>query len=134
MKRRCSLALRLALCSLLASSVLACANKNVTPDTPRAAAAITADAIVIRVNELQAAVIQACGPALTCQPNSLSTALARDIVQTSIDLRTTLKAVPSGWQTTVKTAWAQAKPRFAGIMNAAIIAALSAVDALIGGL
>jgi hypothetical protein len=108
--------------------------KTVTPETPRAAAALTADAIVIRVNELQAAVIQACGPAVTCAPNTLSTNLARDLVQTTIDLRTTLKAVPDGWQATVRTAWTQAQPRFAGITHPAIQAALAAVNALIGSL
>lgn len=111
----------------------ACAPK-VTPETPKAAAAITADAIVVRVNELQAAVIQACGPERTCAPNTISTALADDIVRTSISLRTTLKAVPNGWQETVKTAWTQAKPRFAGITNPAIAAALTGVDTIIGGL
>lgn len=129
------LVLWLVLAALLSTTPLtsACAKKN-TGATPTASAAITADAIVIRVNELQATVIQACGPAPACQPNSLSTILARDIVQACIDLRTTLKAVPAGWQATVKAAWAQARPRFASVTNVAILAALSAVDVAIGGL
>ncbi len=109
-------------------------SQNPTPATPLAAQALTADAIVVRVNEVQASVIQACGPAVTCQPGSLSTTLARDIVQTCIDLRTTLRAVPDGWRATVKTGWAQAKPRFAGITNPLIVTAISALDAAIGGL
>lgn len=129
-------ALVLALCALLTSTVLTgegCAGK-VTGSTPIATAALQADAIVIRVNELQATVIQACGPAPTCQPNSLPTPLARDIVSTCIDLRTTLKTVPAGWQASVKVAWAQARPRFAAVTNPAILAALSVVDVTIGGL
>lgn len=130
-------ALVLAFCALLTSTILtsgACTHKN-TGATPTASAAITADAIVIRVNELQATVIQACGPAAVCQPSSgISTILARDIVQASIDVRTTLKAVPAGWQATVKTAWTQARPRFNSVTNPAILAALAAVDILIGGL
>jgi hypothetical protein len=127
-KRRFALALVVLLLALPA-----CAGK-VTGATPIATSALQADAIVIRVNELQATVIQACGPAPTCQPNSLDTALARDLVQTCLDLRTTLKAVPAGWQGTVRTAWTQARPRFAAVTNPAILAAVSAVDVILGGL
>lgn len=125
----------LALVALLGTSpgLAGCAKKT-TGATPTAEAAIVADSIVIRVNELQATVIQACGSGPTCQPNSLSTMLARDLVQTCIELRTTLKAVPAGWQATVKTAWQQARPRFAGVTNSAILVALAAVDAAMGGL
>lgn len=118
----------------LALSIGSACASHVTPETPRAAAAITADAIVVRINELQAAVIQACGPARTCAPNTISTALADDIVRTSIDLRTTLKSVPNGWQQTVKAAWSQARPRFAAITDPVIVAALAGVDTIIGGL
>jgi len=91
-----------------------------------------ADAVVIRVNELQAATIQYCGPAPTCAPGTIDTQLARQIVETSIALRQTLKAVPAGWQASVKAAWKQARPRFAAIQNPAIVAALAAVDLVIG--
>lgn len=123
----------LPLVCLLVFSAPAC-NKKVTGATPIAQAAITADAVVIRVNELQAATIQYCGPAPTCAPGTIDTQLARQIVETSIALRQTLKAVPSGWQATVKQAWAQARPKFASVQNPAIVAALSAVDLVIGSL
>lgn len=123
----------LPLLCLLVFGAPAC-NKKVTGATPIAQAAITADAVVVRVNELQAATIQYCGPAPQCAPGTLDTALARQIVQTSIALRQTLKAVPSGWQATVKAAWAQARPKFATVTNPAIVAALAAVDIVIGGL
>jgi hypothetical protein len=110
-----------------------CAGKRVGA-TPVAQAAITADAVVLRVNELQATVIDACGPAPQCRPGSLDTALARLIVQTAIDLRSTLKVVPAGWQATVKAAWAQAHPKFAGVTNPVILAAIVSVDVMIGGL
>lgn len=109
-------------------------SKKVTPETPRAGVALVADAIVVRVNELQATVIQACGPQATCAPNTISTPLARDIVQTCIDLRITLKSIPDGWQATVRAAWTRAKPRFAAVTNPAIQAAIVAVDALLGSL
>ncbi len=108
--------------------------KHVTGATPVAQAAITADAVVIRVNELQAATIQFCGAAPQCTPGTIDTATARLIVQTSIDLRQTLRAVPAGWQATVKQAWAQARPKFASVTNAAILAAMSALDLAIGAL
>jgi len=129
--RRISLVL--ALIALLTSTILTGCAKKVTGDTPRAQSALTADAIVIRVNELQATVIQICGPQPVCAPE-ISTPLARDIVQTCIDLRTTLKAVPQGWLATIRQAWIQARPRFSAVTNVAVQAALSAVDALIGGL
>ncbi len=123
----------LLVCVLGFGSTAASCPKKVTGDTPIATAALTADAIVIRVNELQATVIQACGSAPQCQPNSLSTPLARDLVQTCIDLRTTLKAVPAGWQATARAVWQQARPRFAPVTNPAIVAALTAVDVYLGG-
>ena len=114
--------------------VLSGCAKNVVPENPSAAAAIGADAVVIRVNEVQAATIQYCGPAPTCAPGTLDTNLARTLVQTCIDLRATLKSVPDGWKASVKTTWATARPRFASITNPAIVAALSALDLAIGAL
>jgi hypothetical protein len=108
--------------------------KKVTGATPVAQAALNADAVVIRVNELQAATIQYCGPAPQCALGTLDTALARQIVQTTIDLRQVLKAVPAGWQATVKQAWAQARPKFQAVTNPAIVAALAAVDLAVGAL
>lgn len=122
----------LLLCVLLVSAP-ACA-KKVTGATPVANAALAADAVVIRVNELQAATIQYCGPAPQCAPGTIDTQLARLIVSTSIDLRQTLKAVPAGWQATVKQAWAQARPKFATVTNPAIVAALAALDLAVGAL
>lgn len=124
---------RLIVIVVLLLSGAGCAH-HVTGDTPKATAALTADAIVIRVNELQATVIQACGPAPTCQPNSLDTNLARQIVQACIDARVTLKAVPTGWQATLKAGWSQERARLATVTNPAIVAALAAVDVAIGGL
>lgn len=119
---------------LLCLLAFAGCNKQVTGATPMANAAIAADAVVIRVNELQAATIQYCGPAPQCAPGTIDTQLARQIVETSIALRQTLKAVPAGWQATVKSAWKQARPKFASIQNPAIVAALAAVDLAVGAL
>ncbi len=114
------------------TTVGACA--KITPETPKAAAAIKADAVVVRVNELQAAIIDYCGPAPQCAPGTIDTNVARDVVKTMIDVRKVLKTVPQGWQMSVKEAWTVAKTRLAGVTNPAIVAALAAGDALIGGL
>jgi len=122
----------------LGLAVSSCA--KVTPATPKAAAAIKADEVVLRVNELQAATITACWPdgvpKADCVPGGISTAAARELVKAAIDVRTTAKAVPEGWQATVKTAWAQARPRITalGTLPPAVMIALQLVDALIGGL
>ncbi len=129
MKCLCALSLVLAL-----SVLPACGGARVVGATPTAQAALTADAIVIRVNELQATVIEACGPMPQCQPGSVDTRLARDIVQACIDVRKTLRSVPSGWRETARAGWTQARARFGTVTNPAIIAALAAVDIAIGGL
>ncbi len=113
---------------------LSACSHNVTSDTARGTAALRADAVVIRINEVQAAVIQACGPGPECAPNTIPTNAAREIVKACIDLRTAARSVPDGWQATVKTLWATAKPKIIGLNNAVITAAASAADALIGGL
>ncbi len=134
MSRLVSIVLAVVLSALgMGASLSGCSHK-VTGATPIASAALAADAVVIRINELQATVIDACGPAPMCRAGSLDTALARDIVQACIDIRTTLRAVPTGWQTTVKAGWQQARARFGSVTNVAILAALGLVDVAIGGL
>lgn len=125
---------RLAVTLVLLTVLSACA--KITPETPKAAAAITADAVVVRVNELQAVVIDYCGlaPDGLCLPGTIQTSTAREVIKGCIDLRTVLKAVPAGWQATAKASWAQLKLRLAGVSNQGVIAAMAALDVLIGGL
>ncbi len=127
--RRILLALALALAILPG-----CASKKLTPETPVAAAALKADAVVIRVNELQASVIEACGPAPECQPNSIPTATAREAVKAMIDIRTVLRTTPAGWQATVKSTWAQVKQRLGSVTNPAILSAVALVNAAVEAL
>jgi hypothetical protein len=121
---------------VLALSILpltGCAHKTVGA-TPVGQAALNADAVVVRVNEFQAAVIQYCGPGPSCAPNTIATPLFREVIQACISARTVLKSVPAGWQASVKATWAELKPKLAGITNVAIQAAFSAADALIRSL
>jgi len=128
MQRKTRLVVTLALLTVLG----ACA--KVTPETPKAGAAIKADAVVVRVNELQAAVIDYCGPAPQCAPGTIDTNTARDVIKALIEVRSVLKASPNGWQASAKAGWAVAKARLVGITHPAILAAVAAADVLIGGL
>lgn len=123
---------------MLAMAPIRCA--KVTPETPKAAAAIRSDEVVLRAKELQAATITACWPDGTmraeCAPGGISTPSARELVKVTIDVATVAKAVPAGWQASIKASWLQAKPRILalGPLPQAVQIALGVVDALIGGL
>jgi hypothetical protein len=121
---------------IVALTILPGCAKKLTPATPVAAAAMKADAVVIRVNELQAAVIEFCGlgSAAECQPNTIPTATAREIVKGLIDVRATLRAVPAGWQATVKATWARVKARLSTVTNPAVLSAMALVNAAVEGL
>lgn len=127
---------RLALVVVLLAGSAACGHPNQTPATPRAAALIRADDVVLRVNELQATIIEWCaaGTGATCQPGTIDTALARRLVSACLDVRRVARSAVDGWPAAVRTAWATAKTKFAGIANPLVVAAVAAVDALIGGL
>lgn len=125
---------RLPLLLVLLLVLPGCLGSKNTPATPGAAAAMKADEVVIRVNELQAVLSDACGPQPECQPGSLPTATFREALKAFTTIRTTLRSVPDGWRATVQSAWRDAKGRLQGLTNPAILAALGLVDALIGGL
>ena len=137
-QKRLYVLLSLAQCALVLSLVIACA--KVTPETPKAAAAIKADEVVLRAKELQSAAITACWPdgvmKAECAPNGISVMAAREIVKVTVDVATVAKASPEGWRPTVKSAWTQAKPRILalGPFPQAVQIAIGVVDALMGGL
>jgi len=123
---------------ILALAASACA--KVTPETPKAATAIKADEVLLRVKELQSAVLAACWPdgvmAPACVPGGISTPAMREFVKATIDVAQVSKAVPVGWQATVKASWLRAKPRILalGPFPSAVQIALGVVDTLIGSL
>ena len=103
-------------------------HRPITLTTPQGQTAYTADQIVVRVNELMNA-------AITAEANgSLPRPAARKIVTFAVDADKTLAATPAGWQTTLKTAWAAAKPDIGTPSNIVIVSLLAAVDAAIGSL
>lgn len=102
----------------------------VSVTTAQGKAAFTADQVVVRVNELQNAAIQA--EAVGAVP----TATTRRIISFCVDADRTLAATPSGWQQTVTVAWAAAKKELGSITNPAVVAAMGGVDvalATLGG-
>ncbi len=113
---------------ILALTLLApvVAASNCTPPptivTPQGKTAYTADQIAIRVNELEAAAIQANAT------GGLPVATTRIVVKFTVSADKILKDVPSGWQTAVATAWTQTKQQLAGVTNPNVVAAISAVD------
>lgn len=94
--------------------------------TPQGQAAYKADQIVTRVNELQNAAIAAN----TSQ--QLSTDATRLIVEFCVGADKTLAQTPNGWQATVTIGWASLKASLPVITNPAVLAAIGAVDVLLG--
>lgn len=113
--------------SVAGACLMACAPKPVTITTPAGATAFTADQAVVRVNELMNAAIQAN------TSGALDTPTTRIIVTFAVDADTVLSKTPTGWQATVKSAWALAQPKI-HTTNPTITLALAAADAAIQGL
>lgn len=110
---------------LLALTTVGCIKQPpATLVTQRGRDAYYADQIVLRVNELQSATIEA-------QPRGLPLATARIIVQACIDANYTLRSVPAGWQATLRAGWREAKVKIIGLDDPLIMSAIAAVDALI---
>lgn len=106
---------------ILALSGAAC-SPPVTVQTTAGKAAFTADQVVLRVNELQAAAIQANAN------GALPTATTRLIVEFAVGADKTLKEAPNGWQATVSKAWAETKGKLPPITNPAISAAVQSFE------
>lgn len=110
---------------LLFSLAPACAPKP--PNlTPAGQAAYTADQVAVRVNELLNATIAAESQGL------LPTPQARTIIRFVAAAEPTLRAAPAGWAATLQTAWRGTKTQLPTITNPAIIAAMAAVDVVLG--
>ena len=116
--KRWLLVLSLAACS-------ACAPKSI--QTPQGQAAYTADQIVIRLNELQNAAIQANGA------GALSEDVTRKIVTFVVAADQTSQSAPLGWRATVTTGWQQLKLSVnPSSLPASLQSAFYAVDLVLG--
>lgn len=116
------------LAPLVFALVLVACSRPTTIVTPQGKAAYTADQIVLRINNLQNAAIQAE------QTGGLSTDTTRTIVEFAVSADRTLKSVPSGWQQTVSAAWAETKKKLPPITNPALLAAIDSVDLVLAAL
>ncbi len=103
-----------------------CASAPATVTTAAGKQAYAADQVVIRVNELMNAAIAAQ------QQQALSTATTRVIVKFAVAADQTLAAVPTGWQASLQAAWLATKKQLPPITNSAILAAMGAVDLVLG--
>jgi hypothetical protein len=95
--------------------------------TPQGQVAFTADQIIVRVGELQNAVLQANAN------KALDDATTKTVVTWTTAAARILKTTPSGWQATLFSGWKAVKPQIP-TNNPAIALAVGAVDALVGGL
>ncbi len=118
--------LLLILCLALTPVTLACHPPSTIVTQP-GKIAFTADQVVIRVNELQKAAVQANAS------GALDTANTRIIVEFSVAADKVLKATPSGWQATVKALWLQAAPKIT-TTNTTVQLAVTALTGLLSTL
>lgn len=98
----------------------------VTITTQQGKVAYSADQVALRVNELQNAAIAANAA------GNLPTNTTRTIVQFCVTADQTLAATPTGWAASLSTAWAGVKAQLPPISNPAIVAAMGAVDVVLG--
>lgn len=110
-------------------AVPACASKKLTPETPRAAALMKVDSVGIRINELQAVILQVCITDEGCTESGVGKKLAQEVVQTCMDIRQLLRQ--ENWQGKVKEAWEAVRARLGGVKNAAVLSVFSLVDAVL---
>lgn len=110
---------------ILALALVACAGNPTATLSPAGQTAYTADQIVIRVNELQAAAIQAEAA------GALPTATTRQIVKFAIAANEVLGTTPEGWPATITTAWLAMRAALPPITNPAVAAALAGVEAVL---
>ena len=102
----------------------------VTVVTPQGQTAYKADQVVLRVNELMNASIAANAAV----PPALDTNTTRILVQFCVAADQTLAAAPAGWPQTLSTAWASTKAQLPAVQNPLVVAAMGAVDLVLGGL
>ncbi len=89
--------------------------------------AYTADSVLVRVGELERTAIQAN------KTGGLSDGTTKIILQFSKDAAKIAKDTPNGWQASLTTLWATAKPRIT-TTNPVVLAAMSAIDIVLGAL
>lgn len=118
---------RLAAVLVAATIAATCAHPS-NIKTPEGQVAYHANEVAVRVNQAQAAAIEAE------RTGGLSTDVAREIVKACVSINEVLKVTPQGWQTTVRTSWAEMKFHIGRVENASVSAALAIVDALLEAL
>src|SRR5580765_4998338 len=89
--------------------------------------ALAADQVAVRVNELQAAAIQANANSALDQPTT------KIIVEFTVSADKVLSATPTGWEATVVKLWQEASPKI-HTTNPTVQFAITALTGLLGAL
>lgn len=112
----------------LGVSTVGCGDRPVTIETPAGQAAYAGNQVLIRVEELQDAVLAA-------QKNgALTLDTARAIVYATTNVAELSEAATQGWKPTALAAWAQAKKEIPALQQGGQFALLAAaIDQALGG-
>lgn len=113
--------------SVPAATLPAC-HAPVTVVTPEGKAAFRAHQVVLCLNDLQAAVIQAE------ETGGLPRSTAKTILTFTVAANRVLKEIPDGWEQTVMTLWVEARKQIPTSTNALVTAALNSVDVVLAEL
>ncbi len=113
---------------VMAVLVVAACHAPVTVQTPAGKAAYTADQVVLRLQELQTATINAEAA------GKMDRNTARLIVTFTVDAAQVLKATPGGWYPTVVKAWERVKQDVPAAAIPAVQTYWSAVDLMLAAL
>ena len=114
--------------TVFAAGSSACVHAPATITTPAGKAAFNADQVVLRLNELETAAIVANSQ------NGLSVDKTKVFVEFVVSADTILKTTPNGWLATLTSAWNVAKSKIGVSSNAAVTAAMGAVDVALASL
>lgn len=124
--------LRTALVVALLTSVVACVHAPASITTPQGKAAFAADQVVVRLAEVQNAVIVAATPDATGKVG-IAKPTADVIVGWTVATLKVIKQTPNGWQATALQAWTQAKLRIPAASLASVQGYVLAIDTLLAG-
>jgi hypothetical protein len=111
---------------------MACASTPSSIVTPQGRAAFQADQVLIRVENVQDAVIAAATPDAAGRVG-IEKPTADIIVGFTRDAALTIRQTPNGWLPTVRTAWAAAKTRIPPATLASVQGYIIAIETLLAG-
>lgn len=116
----------------LVVNVGACAKTPASVKTPQGKAAFQADQVVVRLDRIESAIIQASTPN-AAGVVGLDKAAGQLIVSFIVDALKVIKQSPNGWMPAVAQAWTQAKARIPANVLPQVQGYVFAIDTLLAG-